>query len=54
MVVTVKYALRAAAQVAELRSKIDKMFAGVHINTTEDRAVLHVALRAPRKQVRDV
>ena len=41
-----------ALQVAELRSKIDKMFAGVHINTTEDRAVLHVALRAPRDQVR--
>jgi len=39
-------------QVADLRSKIDKMFAGVHINTTEDRAVLHVALRAPRDQVR--
>ncbi len=26
----------------------DAMFAGRHINTTEDRAVLHVALRAPR------
>jgi glucose-6-phosphate isomerase len=26
------------------------MFAGKHINTTEDRAVLHVALRAPRDQ----
>ena len=36
---------------ADLRSKIDKMFAGTHINTTEDRAVLHVALRAPREQV---
>ena len=26
----------------------DRMFAGARINTTEDRAVLHVALRAPR------
>jgi len=26
----------------------DEMFAGVHINTTEDRAVLHTALRAPK------
>jgi glucose-6-phosphate isomerase len=31
-----------------LRERIDAMFAGEHINTTEDRAVLHVALRAPR------
>ncbi len=26
----------------------EQMFSGVHINTTEDRAVLHTALRAPR------
>src|ERR1700742_20907 len=26
------------------------MFAGEHINTSEDRAVLHVALRMPRKR----
>ena len=26
------------------------MFAGEHINTTEDRAVLHVALRMPRER----
>lgn len=31
--------------VLELR---DEMFAGVHINTTENRAVLHTALRLPR------
>lgn len=31
-----------------LRKKIDAMFSGEKINTTEDRAVLHVALRAPR------
>ena len=28
------------------------MFNGEHINVTEDRAVLHVALRAPRDAVR--
>ncbi len=39
------------AQVIELR---DAMFAGAHINTTEDRAVLHVALRAPRSSSRVV
>jgi glucose-6-phosphate isomerase len=31
-----------------LRARIDAMFAGEKINVTEDRAVLHVALRAPR------
>jgi len=30
-----------------LRERIDAMFAGEHVNATEDRAVLHVALRAP-------
>lgn len=35
----------------DMRGKIDKMFGGVHINTTEDRAVLHTALRAPRDAV---
>jgi glucose-6-phosphate isomerase len=34
-----------------MRGKIDKMFSGVHINTTEDRSVLHAALRAPRDAV---
>src|ERR671936_847213 len=32
----------------------DAMFAGEHINVTEDRAVLHVALRAPRDAEIDV
>ncbi|MFE7121388.1 glucose-6-phosphate isomerase [Streptomyces sp. NPDC057654] len=36
--------LAAAAEVGELR---DAMFRGEKINTTEDRAVLHTALRAP-------
>jgi glucose-6-phosphate isomerase len=31
-----------------LRERIDAMFRGEKINTTEDRAVLHVALRSPR------
>ena len=30
-----------------LRARVDAMFAGTKINTTENRAVLHVALRAP-------
>jgi len=43
---TVK-ALLAVAESAGLRKKIDAMFAGEKINTTEGRAVLHTALRAP-------
>jgi glucose-6-phosphate isomerase len=39
--------LRAAAHEAGLRARIDAMFRGEHINTTEDRPVLHVALRMP-------
>ena len=39
--------LVAVAERAGLRDRIEAMFAGEHINTTEDRAVLHVALRAP-------
>ncbi len=39
--------LVAVAERAGLRERIDAMFAGEHINVTEDRAVLHVALRAP-------
>src|SRR5438105_15703268 len=31
-----------------LRARIKGMWQGAHINTTEDRAVLHVALRQPR------
>src|SRR5215470_12379100 len=30
------------------RERIDAMFGGARINVTENRAVLHVALRAPR------
>ncbi len=39
--------LVAAAKRAGLRERIEAMFSGEHINVTEDRAVLHVALRAP-------
>ncbi|HRH87426.1 MAG TPA: glucose-6-phosphate isomerase [Rubrivivax sp.] len=40
--------LLALAEETGLRQRIDAMFAGERINTTENRAVLHVALRAPR------
>jgi glucose-6-phosphate isomerase len=43
--------LRLLLQLAEesgLRGRIDAMFRGEKINVTERRAVLHVALRAPR------
>ena len=36
------------AEEAGLRARIDAMFRGEKINVTEKRAVLHVALRAPR------
>jgi len=36
------------AEQSGLRERIEAMFNGEHINVTEDRAVLHVALRAPR------
>lgn len=38
------------AHACGLRERIDAMFAGERINATENRAVLHVALRAPRSQ----
>lgn len=36
------------AKAAGLEARRDAMFAGEHINTSEDRAVLHTALRLPR------
>ncbi|MEV0143387.1 MULTISPECIES: glucose-6-phosphate isomerase [unclassified Nonomuraea] len=39
--------LVALAERAGLRERIDAMFSGEHINVSEDRAVLHVALRMP-------
>jgi glucose-6-phosphate isomerase len=40
--------LLALAQARDLRGRIDAMFRGDRINTTEDRSVLHVALRMPK------
>jgi glucose-6-phosphate isomerase len=40
--------LRRLAEESGLRERINAMFRGDKINLTEDRAVLHVALRAPR------
>ena len=40
--------LLALAEAAGLRARIDAMFSGEKINVTEQRAVLHVALRSPR------
>src|ERR1700730_9137298 len=44
---TIKLLLQLAEQ-SGLRARIDAMFRGDKINKTENRAVLHVALRAPR------
>ena len=46
---TVRLLLQLADE-SGLRERIDAMFAGEKINVTEDRAVLHVALRAPRRE----
>jgi glucose-6-phosphate isomerase len=40
--------LVALAEAAGLPDRISAMFSGEHINTSEDRAVLHTALRLPR------
>src|SRR5262249_26437900 len=44
---TLKLLLQLAKECG-LRERIDAMFRGERINVTENRAVLHVALRAPR------
>src|SRR5580765_7864050 len=44
---TLKLLLQLASE-SGLRERIDAMFRGEKINVTENRAVLHVALRAPR------
>ena len=49
--------MRLLVQLAEesgLRDRIDAMFRGEHINVSEDRAVLHVALRMPRDATLEV
>jgi glucose-6-phosphate isomerase len=45
---TLKLLLKLADE-SGLRQRIDSMFRGEKINTTENRAVLHVALRAARQ-----
>jgi glucose-6-phosphate isomerase len=47
---TLKLLLQLAKEV-DLRGRIDAMFGGEKINTTENRAVLHTALRAPKNAV---
>jgi len=47
---TLKLLLELAEQ-SGLRAHLESMFSGEKINTTENRAVLHVALRAPRTEV---
>src|SRR5271168_5209779 len=44
---TIKLLLQLADE-SRLRERIDAMFSGEKINITEKRAVLHVALRAPK------
>ena len=46
--------LVALARVAHVEARRDAMFAGERINVTEDRAVLHTALRAPADAVIEV
>ena len=50
---TMTLLLRLAEEVG-LRERIEAMFWGEHINVTEDRPVLHVALRAPRDAIIEV
>jgi glucose-6-phosphate isomerase len=44
---TLQHLLRLAEE-ADLKARIEAMFRGEKINLTENRAVLHTALRAPR------
>ena len=39
------------ARAVKVEERRDAMFGGEHINTTEDRAVLHTALRRPKDQI---
>src|SRR5947199_2431809 len=47
---TLKFLLQLAEE-SGLRARIDAMFQGEKINLTEKRAVLHIALRAPKGQL---
>lgn len=46
--------LRASARAAMLRERFSALMAGEHVNMTEDRAVLHLALRARPSEVFEV
>lgn len=46
---TLKLLIQLAGE-SDLRGQIDAMFSGAKINVTENRAVLHVALRAPKSE----
>ena len=46
--------LVALAESADLKKWIEAMFAGEKINVTEDRSVLHVALRSPKEAIVEV
>ena len=51
---TVLAGLLAVAERSGVAARRDAMFAGEHVNVTEDRAVMHVALRAPKGSVMTV
>jgi glucose-6-phosphate isomerase len=51
---TVLAGLLDLAERSGVRDRRDAMFAGEHVNVTEDRAVMHVALRAPAGSVMTV
>jgi glucose-6-phosphate isomerase len=51
---TVLAGLIELAERSGVESRRDAMFAGEHVNVTEDRAVMHVALRAPKGAVMTV
>jgi glucose-6-phosphate isomerase len=46
--------LLAVARAAKVEERREAMFEGAHINVTEDRAVLHTALRAPQDEELEV
>ncbi|MFV8381779.1 glucose-6-phosphate isomerase [Corynebacterium hindlerae] len=46
--------LVAVAEAADLKGRTEAMFTGEHINNTEDRAVLHTALRMPAEDSLEV
>jgi glucose-6-phosphate isomerase len=50
---TLRLLLDLAAE-SDLRERIEAMLSGAHVNETEDRPALHVALRAPRDAVIEV